>query len=193
MSYGYPGPGGQQQPPPHQPQWGRPPAGWGGPPPSRKSNAGKIIGFSLLGIGLVFVLIIGLALAVSGGDSGSAKGGSAAVADDATVAESSDSPEATAAGVPDGPKGDVKVTGCKVDATTSWPAAELLVTNRSSKTSNYLISVEFVDGSGKRLGEAFSSVNNLAAGQQAEETAQGLDTITSKIKCRVTEVTRYAS
>ncbi|MFI1360434.1 FxLYD domain-containing protein [Streptomyces sp. NPDC020898] len=80
-----------------------------------------------------------------------------------------------------------------MDATTSWPSAELLITNRSSKTSNYIVNVEFVDASGKRLGEAFTATNNLAPRQQAEETAQGLDSINVKIKCRVTEVTRYAS
>lgn len=202
MSYGYPGPGGQQQ---GQPQWGQQPPpppgwqqpqggpGWGGPPPPRKSSAGKIIGFSCLGVFAVFVVLIAVGLTMGGGDSGSSKGGSATVADKPSTGRSSAPAKETAAGVPDGPKGDVRITACKVDATTSWPSAELLITNRSSKTSNYMVSVEFVDASGKRLADAFTATNNLAPGQQAEETAQGLATIKAKIKCQVTEVTRYAS
>ncbi|MDX2542427.1 FxLYD domain-containing protein [Streptomyces sp. WI04-05B] len=205
MSYGYPGPEGQQ-PPQGQPQWGQqqPPAppgwqqpptgpGWGGPPPPRNSSAGKIIGFSCLGVVAVFVVLIVIVLAVGGGDSGSPKGGSTPTSDKSSTGRSSAPAKETVAGVPDGPEGDVRITSCKVDATTSWPSAELLITNRSSKTSNYAVSVEFVDASGKRLGDAFTATNNLAPGQKAQETAQGLDTIKAKIKCRVTEVTRYAS
>ncbi|WP_326722915.1 FxLYD domain-containing protein [Streptomyces sp. NBC_00243] len=87
----------------------------------------------------------------------------------------------------------MKITKCEVDSTTSWPAAELLITNRSSKESNYVVSIEFVDSSGKRLGEASAWTSNLAPGQKAEQTAQGLDRITAKIECKVTEVTRWAS
>ncbi len=129
----------------------------------------------------VFVVLIAIVLAASGGDSGSSKG------------KSSASAKEIEADVPNGPEGDVKITSCKVDETTSWPSAELLITNRSSKTSDYYVSVEFVDTSGKRIGEAFMAIDNLVPGQKAEETAQGLDTIKVKIKCRVTDVTRYAS
>ncbi|MGW1766105.1 hypothetical protein ACWCQL_18775 [Streptomyces sp. NPDC002073] len=92
-----------------------------------------------------------------------------------------------------GPAGDVKITACEVDPATGWASAELLITNRSSKTSTYSVSVEFVDSANKRLGEAFASASRLASGQSAEETAQGLDRIGVKVSCRVTHVTRFAS
>ncbi len=87
----------------------------------------------------------------------------------------------------------MKITGCAVDDLTDWPSADVLITNRSSKESNYIVSVEFVDESGKRLGDALAASNNVAAGQKVETTAQSLDKVTVTVECRVTEVTRYAS
>ncbi|OEJ22566.1 hypothetical protein BGK67_34190 [Streptomyces subrutilus] len=87
----------------------------------------------------------------------------------------------------------MKITACDVDSFTKWPHAELLVTNRSSKASNYTVQVEFVDGAGKRLSEAYGVTNGVAPGQQSAVTAQSLDQVTAKITCRITEVNRYAS
>ncbi|MET9952477.1 FxLYD domain-containing protein [Streptomyces sp. NPDC006339] len=92
-----------------------------------------------------------------------------------------------------GARGDVRITACEVDSTTKWPSATLLITNRSSKPSNYIVQVEFVDASDKRLDEAVATSNVVAPGQRSEVTAQGLSQATTKITCRVTDVTRYAS
>ncbi|MFB7111912.1 FxLYD domain-containing protein [Streptomyces sp. NPDC056190] len=43
-----------------------------------------------------------------------------------------------------------------------------MVTNHSSKASNYIIEVEITDGSGTRKGEGTAALNNLAPGQKAE-------------------------
>ncbi|WP_329547446.1 FxLYD domain-containing protein [Streptomyces sp. NBC_01356] len=166
--------------------YGSPGSGWGAPPPPQppKRNTGKIVGFGCLGVLLLFVVlgVIG-GLVVGSGDDSSKDSG--AVVEESTAKAS---PKETS-----GPEGDVKITKCEVDSTTSWPAAELLITNRSSKESTYFINVEFVDNSGKRLGEASAGTSNLAPGQKAEETAQGLNEISVKIECKVTEVTRWAS
>ncbi|MFI9168331.1 FxLYD domain-containing protein [Streptomyces lincolnensis] len=90
-----------------------------------------------------------------------------------------------------GPEGDVKITQCEVDSLTTWASAEVTITNSTEQTASYVVSVEFVDSSGKRVGDALAATENLAPGQEAEETAQGLDTIKGKIDCKVTEVTRY--
>ncbi|MEU7028278.1 FxLYD domain-containing protein [Streptomyces sp. NPDC046275] len=92
-----------------------------------------------------------------------------------------------------GARGDVRITACTVDPVTKWPSAELAITNRSSKPSNYVVQVEFVDASGKRLSEAYASTNGLRPGQEAAVTAQSLDQVSVKVTCRVTDVTRYAS
>ncbi|MEV2210061.1 FxLYD domain-containing protein [Streptomyces sp. NPDC050997] len=239
MSYGYPGPGDEQQPappqpgqqpaqewqqpgqewqqpgpgwqqPPPPPGWQQPGPGWGGPPqppqPPHKSNTGLIVGLTIAGAVIVLVVlgVIGV-MAVS--DDSSKDGGSAArsTASEQSTAEEGDAKESpaeesaaeeSAAEEPaeeSGAEGDVKITGCEVDSLTTWASAEVLITNRTSKKADYIINVEFVNSSGKRLGEALAAVNSLAPGQKSEETAQGLDTIKGKIECKVTEVTRYLS
>ncbi|MCX4987090.1 hypothetical protein [Streptomyces sp. NBC_00572] len=94
---------------------------------------------------------------------------------------------------PTGPAGDVKITACQVDAGTKWPHADLDVTNRSSKPSDYIISVEFVGASGERLTESNAVVSHLAPGQLANERAQSLTQVDEAVTCRITDVTRVAS
>ncbi|MFI9169044.1 FxLYD domain-containing protein [Streptomyces lincolnensis] len=151
---------------------------------------GRIAGFGCLGIVLVLGILIAIGLAVDdgAGEGGRSKdGGSVA---EEPVREQDRDPPAPARG---GAVGDVKVTKCAVDPVTEWPAAGLLITNRSSKTSDYTVDVEFLDRSGKRLGDGIGATRKLAPGQQADVTAQGLVRITEAITCRVTDVTRYAS
>lgn len=178
--------------PQYPPPSGPPQPGWAAPPPApRKSAAGKIIGFGCLGIVLLFVLIGIVAVAASGGGGGGGddpKPGAGRASTDAPAGNDDDSTrEAT------GPTGDVKLTACEIEAFTTWPSAKLTITNRSSKTSNYMVQVEFVDAKGTRIGEGFAATNNLRPGQIAEEQAQGAAEVTGKVTCRVTEVTRYAS
>ncbi|MGW6690022.1 hypothetical protein [Streptomyces sp. NPDC054961] len=94
---------------------------------------------------------------------------------------------------PGGPAGDVKLAGCTVDADTKWPHADLDVTNRSSKPSDYTVSVEFVGPSGERLTEAHAALTHLAPGQVAHDRAQSLAQVDAPVTCRITGVTRFAS
>ncbi|MFE7606980.1 FxLYD domain-containing protein [Streptomyces celluloflavus] len=112
--------------------------------------------------------------------------------------ESNGHSETPAKGVPaaeedDGGKGDVKIDSCAVDDAMSWPAAKLTITNHSAKKSNYLITVEFVDSKGTRLGTGAAAENDLAPKQKAKATAQGVEKVDGKISCKVASVTRYAS
>lgn len=90
-------------------------------------------------------------------------------------------------------KSDVEIKSCEVDGTLNWPSAGLTITNHSSKSSNYIINIEFVDAGGTRLAEGIAATNNLAAGQAANVKAQGTGEVKGKISCRVVDVTRYAS
>ncbi|MEU5996239.1 FxLYD domain-containing protein [Streptomyces sp. NPDC047197] len=92
-----------------------------------------------------------------------------------------------------GARADVEITACSVSSETSWPEAALRVTNNSSKTSNYVINVEFVDSNNVRIAEGFTAINNLAAGQVASEKANGFTDTSSSVVCRITDVTRHAS
>ncbi|MFD5938294.1 FxLYD domain-containing protein [Streptomyces griseus] len=185
----------QQYPQNQQPQgWGQQPPQWGGQPPApKKSSAGKVVGFGCLGA-VALLVVLGVAGAVLGGtDSGDdAGGGVLEVTASPSAGAKEKAPEAEAA-APKGAEGDVKITGCEVMDGTGWPKADVLITNRSSKTSNYIVSVEFVDASGKRLADAMAASNNVAAGQEVEEDAQSLDKVEGKVSCKVTKVTRYAS
>ncbi|MFB7215008.1 FxLYD domain-containing protein [Streptomyces sp. NPDC056255] len=208
MSQGYP-------PSDQHPQWGgRPPQqqyqqwpqqqgpGWGAPlPPPKKSRTGLIVTLSVLG-GLVMLGGCGVLVA--------------AVAGSGTVHESSasgssradDEPEKSAPGKSEpaekpaeekpakketGPEADVKVTGCTVNSSTTWPAADVEIVNHSEEKSNYIVSVEFVNAAGDRLGEGMAATNNLAPGQKSVQKAQGLDATSGKVTCKVTDVSRYPS
>lgn len=91
------------------------------------------------------------------------------------------------------PEKDVKVTSCSKDEFGDFPEAKLRITNHSSKPSDYLVSVEFLDADGTRKGEGTGLVSNLAPGQTAEDTAGGLAEVPGKVTCRIVKVTRTAS
>jgi hypothetical protein len=206
MSDAYPPPGQQpqwgQQPPPQG--WQQPPGpGWGGPPPPPKKNkVGLLVGLGCGGALLLLVVFVAIGLAVGDGDTTAkskrkdrASTPSSAPADDAPAKGKPSAPAKRDDARPadDGPKGDAKITGCRVEPTTTWPSAEVAITNRSSKTSNYIVSVEFVNSAGTRLGEGMAAANQVAPGQKVQKTAQSLDDTTGKITCKVLKVTRYAS
>ncbi|AXE76053.1 FxLYD domain-containing protein [Streptomyces atratus] len=94
---------------------------------------------------------------------------------------------------PAGPEADVKLSACEVNDMTHWPSAMVKIENGSKDTSNYIISVEFLDKSGTRVGDALAASNNVAAGQRVETKAQSLDKVSGEVTCKVTKVTRYAS
>ncbi|MFE7772589.1 FxLYD domain-containing protein [Streptomyces sp. NPDC057445] len=142
--------------------------------------------FGVLG-GLALLLILGIALlgavvgksgsAGAGGGSGSARSGAG------TAAEPADR----------GHVEDVEITGCEVDDVTGWPSAELTITNKSSKASNYWVNVEFVTSTGTRVEDGFAATSHLAPGQKAEKKVQALTKVPENVNCKVTKVTRFAS
>ncbi|MFF6904543.1 FxLYD domain-containing protein [Streptomyces sp. NPDC012389] len=183
-----------QQYPQGQQGWGPQQPQWGGQQPQqpKKSSAGKIVGLGCLGVVGLLVVVGVVGVVASGGDDGD-KASSKPVTAGSEPSAAAPKEEAPEAAAPKGAEGDVKITGCEVNSTTGWPKADVLITNRSSKTSNYIVSVEFVDASGKRLADAMAASNNVAAGQEVEEDAQSLDKVSGKVSCKVTKVTRYAS
>ncbi|MZD03777.1 hypothetical protein GTW43_01595 [Streptomyces sp. SID5785] len=131
-------------------------------------------------LGLVIVLgVVGVLASVLGGG-------------DDTPPGKAPSHERTAPSVP-GPRGDAKITKCSVSEGLSYPTAEVQITNRSSKTSDYLVSVEFVDAKGERITDTFVATNRLAPHQVAHETAQGFREAHGSVVCRITDVSRTAS
>ncbi|MFE1954565.1 MULTISPECIES: FxLYD domain-containing protein [Streptomyces] len=80
-----------------------------------------------------------------------------------------------------------------MDSATSWPEAKIRITNHSSKTSDYWVSIEFVDANGERVDDTVATSDNLAAGEVANMSAGGLEEASGPIKCRITDVDRWAS
>ncbi|MFE7232444.1 hypothetical protein ACWCRF_32230 [Streptomyces sp. NPDC002405] len=90
------------------------------------------------------------------------------------------------------PEDDVKITKCSSTGNLAgFPQAELVVENHDSRSRSYMVQVEFVDGSGTRSSEGVAMVNNLAAGQKANEKAGGLARAPDGLKCRITKVSRH--
>jgi hypothetical protein len=72
------------------------------------------------------------------------------------------------------------------------PTASGTLTNNSSGTSGYIISVGFVDEAGTRVADATAFVNNVQAGQTATWEAPSLSDGTLYSTCEVTNVDRMA-
>ncbi|MFF0450246.1 FxLYD domain-containing protein [Streptomyces sp. NPDC004609] len=142
----------------------------------------------------VFVVLI-IAVAITQNDGGGSPDGKSSTQSSGKVADAPVQQDTKGADRPKDlkPEDDVKITSCEVDSALSWPSAKLTITNQSSDTSNYLVSVEFVDAQGVRIGEGFAATNNLAPDRSAKEVAQGTAEAKGKITCKVTKVTRYAS
>jgi hypothetical protein len=93
------------------------------------------------------------------------------------------------------PARDVKVAKCEVDNSydLNMATASLKVTNHSSKTSDYVITVEFVSGDGTRVGESAAILNALRPSQSAKTDATGESGGERHLTCKVTQVERFSS
>jgi hypothetical protein len=92
------------------------------------------------------------------------------------------------------PVDDVELVDCTVDQ-FGYAQATLAVTNNSSKTSSYSITVEIVDGDGNRLEEAYAFIDSLRPGQSSETEATGLGDVSdaSGVDCALLTVDRYSA
>ena len=89
---------------------------------------------------------------------------------------------------------DVAITACTPDA-AGFAAAKVVVTNHSSKASNYIINIVMESPDGKtQIGTGLVSVNGLAPGQASSpQDASSLQSVNGPYTCRVGDITRYAS
>lgn len=147
---------------------------------------GKTAG--LAGAGIVLALMAGC------GSTSTAKGGSSTSNPPAQgKVTSSPSPTASASIAH---SEDVKITSCKAGA-LGGPSATVVVTNHSSKPSNYIIEISFESADGKtQYGTGNAAVNSLNPGQSsAPQTADALTTTPAPagFACRLSQLTRYAA
>lgn len=174
-------------PPPQGPPPGwEPPPGWVppgyGPPPKKKTHK---LRWALLGLLALFV-VIGIANAAGGGGGGG--GGKSSSTTPAVQSSSSSSSK------PLQHASDVVVTSCVPDS-VGYAAAKVVVTNTSSKASNYAVTVTFeTAGGATQVGTGLATVDGLLPGQKSvPQDVSSLQTAPAGYTCRVTDVTRYAA
>lgn len=193
------------------PSWSPPPPGWQlwlEDKPAKHTTRNVIL--AVLGV----LLVIGVIGAVANGTktpaTSSAPTSAAAPAAVTTAAVATTGVPATSAAAPgpttqavtsapaiiggnDEAKKDVKITACAKDSLGDI-SAKVLITNHSSKASNYLVTLAFDSPDGKtQLGTGLAAVNDLQPGQKSPQNVASFVTATGKFVCRVSSVTRYAS
>jgi hypothetical protein len=177
----------QGQLPPAPPQWGPPPqqpGPWGPPPPPKKS---KRIGL-WIAIGAVAVIGIGGAAGISGNNDKPA----------AAKAPSSGTHSGTSSSTKKSPldhSEDAAITSCSKDATTGFPTAKVKITNNSSKSSNYIVTVAFTSADGSvQYDTGLAAVDNLNPGQTTTSDASSLkDDVPAGFVCKIEDTTRLSA
>lgn len=89
---------------------------------------------------------------------------------------------------------DVAIASCGNDD-AGFAAAKVVVTNHSSKASNYIVTIAMESPDGKtQIGTALVSVDNLGPGQaSAPQDASSLQTPAGMYVCKVASITRLAA
>jgi len=168
---------------PEPPPPGWTPPGYQQPQPRRKRR--RKWPFVLGGL---LALIVIVSIATSGG------GGSKSSSTSSPAVQSSTSSSGSTGSKPLQHAGDVAVTSCVPDS-VGYAAAKVVVTNTSSKASNYAVTVTFeTAGGATQVGTGLATVDGLLPGQKSvPQDVSSLQTAPAGYTCRVTDVTRYAA
>lgn len=158
------------------------------PAPPKKGSKGKYV---LVGVGVL--LLLATCGAVVGGSGGTNTPNGVTAQTAAAAAGGQPAGQAPAAPAAVEHAEDVQITNCASDA-VGWAEADVVVTNHSSKTSNYIINIVFESADGaQQVGTGLVAVNNLNPGQRSEQTANALKNGIPGMVCKVSDITRYAS
>lgn len=91
------------------------------------------------------------------------------------------------------PQNDIAVEQCTGPNVLGMPEVSGKIVNNSSKSSNYMFHIEFLDGAGTRIASGYVIENDVAAGQTATWTATGDSQTAAPATCRVVDVERFAA
>jgi hypothetical protein len=130
---------------------------------------------------LALVVLIGISIAAGGGG-GDDKDNDASSSGSKSVQSSGSAKAAD----------DVTIDACAKDD-LGYMYADITILNHSSKTSNYLGTVNFLDAEGTKIAEGGIASNNIEPDQKAIEKAVTLEEAPGEFTCKVASVTRYAS
>lgn len=143
---------------------------------------------------LAVLVIAVIAVAASGGsDDADDVAGSGASSDTADDASSDSGPRSLSGNDENPPANDVELTACRTDDLNHLEAV-IEVTNKSSKASNYSVTVAFESPDGSQqydTGAAF--INGLEPGQSKTEDVATFKEPSGEYTCRITEVDRFAA
>ena len=87
-------------------------------------------------------------------------------------------------------KDDVTVQACNADPGGGRPAASGQVVNNTSKASNYVIRMKFLDAQGNQVSEGVDTVNDVESGATASWTLGGTRDANGPVRCELTGVSR---
>ena len=87
-------------------------------------------------------------------------------------------------------KDDVTVQACNADPAGGKPTASGQILNHTSKPSNYVIRLEFLDAQGNQVSEGVNAVKDVEPNATASWTLTGAREARGPLKCEVTGVTR---
>ena len=90
------------------------------------------------------------------------------------------------------PQADAELTACGTAEHLGYPRATVRVTNHSTKRSNYMVSVKFVDSTNTIVGTGMALMSDVDPGQAATDTAAAVGA-KGQATCQITGVERYAS
>jgi hypothetical protein len=88
-------------------------------------------------------------------------------------------------------KNDVAVRSCTVAPGGGRPTAAGEIVNHSSKTSNYVVRIRFLDAQGNRVSEGATAVNDVGRAETAQWQLTGVrNTANGPVRCEISGVTR---
>lgn len=90
------------------------------------------------------------------------------------------------------PPGDVRLGECRADPYVG-PKATGTLTNHSSKLSNYMISVNFMDEAGTIVANGTGFASDIPAGASATWSAAAFDSDVTAADCSIIRVERLAA
>jgi hypothetical protein len=176
-----------QQPPNYGPPpqgYGPPQGQWGPPPPPKKKHTVRNVILGIIGAIIVIAIISSAASSSSKSDSTTAK-------KETSNTDTGKSDKGTKSTTDHSE--DAVIMSCTKDSSTGLPTAKVKVTNNSSKSSNYIVTVSFNNGS-EQIDTGIAAINNLNPGSSNTQEATSLKTDSpSSFTCKIEDTTRYSA
>ncbi|MCO5970734.1 MULTISPECIES: FxLYD domain-containing protein [Actinoallomurus] len=88
------------------------------------------------------------------------------------------------------PEKDVRLTSCVLSRKLHAGLIHGVITNTAGRTAGYVVQVDILDGGGNPVDTALHAETKVAPGAKVRFSANGVQTYSGKITCRVASVQR---